>query len=347
MNSALVSIIMPVYQAEEFIEKSILSVMEQTYPNIELICINDGTRDKSFEICQNLSKEYSNIILLQNEVHQVDGVGETRNHGQEYTRNHGLQYAQGRYVMFLDSDDTLKPTTVEKLVAIAEENQTDVLVFTYTTIQGGKETPVLCPNMPIGNYTASKFVKHILTDMSYAVCSCVGSKLYRMDFIKEHEIFFDKRYKYNEDAAFILTCLMYNPNIYYLDEPFYQYYIRTNGSTMSSYRSNQITSLLQTRRLLKQLFVEHGVWDEKMHHYDSANAGLLLSVVSNAALFGTKQDYKKTFGELKSCEELKELKEKEISSLSLNRNVKMLVKLMLKGKKWSVYYLLRLRKCLK
>lgn len=107
----LVSVIMPVYMVQDFVEKAVLSVENQTYDNIELLCIDDASSDGSYDICKRLAKKYENIILLK---HFISGKEATINLGQETTRNLGLEVASGKYCLFLDSDDTLSPETIKK-----------------------------------------------------------------------------------------------------------------------------------------------------------------------------------------------------------------------------------------
>ena len=99
-----VSIIVPIYNVEKYLNNCLNSIVNQTYPNLEIILVNDGSTDSSLEIIQEYSKKYKNIICI-----NID------NHGQGYARNVGLKKATGEYVMFIDSDDYVDLKIVEKL----------------------------------------------------------------------------------------------------------------------------------------------------------------------------------------------------------------------------------------
>lgn len=114
-----VSVIIPVYNVEKYVKECLLSVMGQTLNEIEIICINDGSTDKSWEIVQELTAGDSRFILLENE----------KNSGLAYTRNRGLITAQGEYVYMLDSDDTIDEEALEQLFAIGKAEQLEVVVF--------------------------------------------------------------------------------------------------------------------------------------------------------------------------------------------------------------------------
>ena len=105
-NAPLVSVVMPVYNAEKFIEKALRSVMNQTVKDIEIICVNDCSKDKSVEIIKNLQKEDKRIILLENE----------KNLKVSQTRNNGVNYAKAEWVALIDSDDAWEEDFLEKVM---------------------------------------------------------------------------------------------------------------------------------------------------------------------------------------------------------------------------------------
>lgn len=106
MKKPLVSVIIPIYNAEKYIKQCIESVRIQTYSNLELICINDSSTDNSISIIQKLSQKDQRILIIQNKV----------NKGLSYSRNIGIQHSHGEYILFLDSDDVLIENAIEKLL---------------------------------------------------------------------------------------------------------------------------------------------------------------------------------------------------------------------------------------
>lgn len=123
-TDVLISIIMPAYNAEEYIEEAICSVLAQTITNWELLIIDDCSCDNTRSIIGRFVEKDSRVKLVVNEV----------NSGVAKTRNRGLDLFRGRYVAFLDSDDYWKPQMLEKLIACAEEKQTDIVYCSYEMV---------------------------------------------------------------------------------------------------------------------------------------------------------------------------------------------------------------------
>jgi len=117
-NSGLISVIIPVYNVEEYLRECIDSVLKQTYENYEIILVDDGSTDGSGKICDEHATKYEKITVIHKE-----------NSGPSGTRNAGISVAQGEYIYFLDSDDYLDENAFEKLVSVAESEEADVVFF--------------------------------------------------------------------------------------------------------------------------------------------------------------------------------------------------------------------------
>ena len=116
----LVSIIVPVYNVEKYLSKCIESLINQTYTNIEILLINDGSTDNSKKICEQFKEKDSRIKLINKE-----------NGGLSDTRNKGLQEAIGKYIAFVDSDDYINENTVEDNLKTAIEKNADIVIFCF------------------------------------------------------------------------------------------------------------------------------------------------------------------------------------------------------------------------
>ena len=123
MNQPLVSIILPVYNAQSHLARCVGSICAQTYQNIEIIILNDGSKDQSFPVCEEFRQKDPRILLV-----------DKANSGVSDTRNLGLKLASGKYVEFVDSDDYLDPDFTERLVAAAEENEADFVIAPYKMV---------------------------------------------------------------------------------------------------------------------------------------------------------------------------------------------------------------------
>ncbi len=122
----LVSIIVPVYNVEKHIEKCINSLINQTYQNIEIILINDGSKDSSFHVCQHIALTTPKIHLFTQE-----------NTGVAYTRNKGISLSHGDYIFFVDSDDFVEPDCIEQFVNKLSESDYDIIMAKHAYLCDG------------------------------------------------------------------------------------------------------------------------------------------------------------------------------------------------------------------
>lgn len=123
----MISVIMPVYNMEQYLERCLKSVVKQTYSNLEILLINDGSSDKSGDICEQWAKQDRRIRVFHKE-----------NGGLSDARNWGLEYAKGEYLCFVDSDDYMEPDMLEKLLNALEKNAAEIAVcnFVYEYLDG-------------------------------------------------------------------------------------------------------------------------------------------------------------------------------------------------------------------
>lgn len=185
-----VSIIIPVYNAENFIEKGIKSVLDQTYKNIELLLINDGSKDNSLSIIEKWEKKYPNIIKVYS--HKNMGVGKTR--------NKGLDYASGEYVCFIDADDYIDNDYIEKLVDNIKKN--DIIVSGYRQVDEK------------GNLNFTQVLKK--DEWSKFRQVTIWSKLYKKEFLDKYNIRFNDL-KIGEDIVFSMMTYVKSKKVISID----------------------------------------------------------------------------------------------------------------------------------
>lgn len=173
-----VSIIIPVYNAEKFIEKGIKSVLNQTYKNVELLLINDGSKDNSLSIIKKWEKKYPNIIKVYS--HKNMGVGKTR--------NKGLDCATGEYICFIDADDYIDCDFIETLVNQIGKN--DIIVSGYRQVDEN------------GNLNFTQCLKE--DEWSKFRQVTIWSKLYKKEFLDKYNIRFNDL-KIGEDIVFSIS----------------------------------------------------------------------------------------------------------------------------------------------
>ena len=119
----LVSIIIPVYNTEKYLSKCLESVINQTYKNLEIILINDGSTDKSKEICESFAKKDKRIQILNKE-----------NSGVSSARNHGMRLAKGQYIAFIDGDDYAEENYIEELLKNLKQTESDCVLCGYNRV---------------------------------------------------------------------------------------------------------------------------------------------------------------------------------------------------------------------
>lgn len=214
----LISVIVPVYQVETVLSRCINSIVNQTYTNLEIILIDDGSRDRSAGICDEYAKKDKRIKV----VHQTNG-------GVSKARNTGLKTAKGSYVLFVDSDDEVLPGYVQSFVDISIDKDR-TLLFQGCIVRSAKRKVLYqCSN---NIYKKNNFAQCIIDNELYMHGGPTG-KLYSMKIVREHELLFDTRYKNYEDLLFFLDYINYIEEIKFQSDLGYIYHSQESGLHMT------------------------------------------------------------------------------------------------------------------
>ena len=198
-DSVKVSVVMPVYNAYDYLRIAIDSVLSQTFTDIELICIDDGSTDKSLEILKEFQQADTRVrIITEN------------NAGPSIARNKGLTRSRGQYVIFLDADDFYENTLIEKLYALAERDSLDIAVCKfdiYNNRKGRFDDNIRSDHGEI--FEEGKIVSK--SDYPDVILSCttgyVWNKMFRREFLVEKELMFDPELMVFEDTHFVVNAL--------------------------------------------------------------------------------------------------------------------------------------------
>ena len=220
-----VSIIIPVYNLEKYIAGCIKCVLSQSYKDIELILINDGSTDDSGKICDTFALSDKRVKVIHN-----------RNLGVSNARNCGLIQAEGDYIFFLDGDDRIDADAIEKLVAMAEDNNADAVIFEYIIEGDG-----ICEKHRIDGEKYNTLVngtKGIELTIS-PKNRFAWSKLYRREIIEG--LYFDEKIYRGEDTWFAVNALKNCDRIYYTDYAPYHYLQSENSAVRSSFNSRKLS----------------------------------------------------------------------------------------------------------
>lgn len=302
-NQALISIIIPVYNVEEYLRECVDSVLKQTYKNLEIILVDDGSTDSSAAICDEYIEKDERIIVI----HQKNG-------GLSQARNRGLEESTGRYVYFLDSDDYISHNAVEKLYKIIETEKSDFIFFDAFSFENSKNGFNIEQRYKRRNTYGSDSGINILSALQ-----------------KKHEyhsavylMFFDKLFLDRNSLTFV-------PDILYEDLVFtYQAFCRAKKATQCPeqlyYRRYRPNSIMTSRKNQKHFFSIIRVYKEIVSFSSNIiNETFVINYISRCA-FNVFNVYEKLNAEdKKACrKELAEFKKNVLDNNAFgNTSLKM------------------------
>ncbi len=221
----MISVIVPVFNAEEYIENCILSILHQTYPYFELILIDDGSTDHSMNICQKYENEDSRIKVL----HQS-------NQGVSSARNVGILAARGDYITFVDADDTLEREALEKALDFIIKKNADLVVYGWRTVNNIDGTI----NSSRLNSTDSENIPDVIREILRHYSEYGGgypwNKMWRRDAVISdgNEIpLFDEKLFYFEDLEWVIRMILRIRKVVVCPDHLYSYYIHEESVTHS------------------------------------------------------------------------------------------------------------------
>ena len=214
----LISIIVPTYNVEKYIRTCIESILAQTYRNIEVIIVNDGSTDQSLAVISDLICSHHNIKVINQ-----------KNQGLSVARNTGIDAATGKYIAFVDADDKIKPDFVSSLYQIADKTGADIVRGSFRDFNGNiPKGWVPDFNVPT-NYGTIVLDQFLSSNISFVV----WSSIYRLDFINSNHILFTPGILF-EDADFTIRAYMLAKLVATSPEPNYAYRINRPGSILTT-----------------------------------------------------------------------------------------------------------------
>ena len=216
----MVSIVVPIYNAENYLRRCVDSILNQEYTDFELLLVNDGSTDASGDICEEYGDQDPRVIVIQKE-----------NTGVSDSRNRALDRARGQYLQFLDSDDWITPDATRLFVRAAEEYGCDMVISDFYRVVGER----LSTKGDIeeeGVLTREEFAAHMMENPADFYYGVLWNKLYRRDIVEEHNLRMDTDINWCEDFMFNLEYIRYAKVFYALHAPIY-YYVKRKGSLAS------------------------------------------------------------------------------------------------------------------
>ena len=256
MNQILVSVLVPVYNVEKYLPACLDSILAQTLYQIEIICVNDGSTDSSLSILQEYEKKDSRIRVLSQE-----------NHGLGSARNAGINAAKGKYIGFVDSDDTIEPEMYEKMYLAAKKEQADLVMC-------GANIYPLIPEPDqwlINTLSPHDAVYHeYLPGLLFSkeeTTNFIWRTLVRRDIIEQNHIRLDEDISLGEDKLFLTKVMPLSRNITVLSAKLYNYRWYREGSLMNTLAYHQVQKKLECHlRLIDRianLVADRNIADEK------------------------------------------------------------------------------------
>lgn len=263
------SVIIPVYNVENYLHRCINSILTQEYTDLEILLIDNGTKDGSGTLCDDYAERFSNIKSYH-----------IPNNGVGSARNFGLAKAQGEFICFVDADDYL----VGNLFSDMENqlgSELDLLVFSYynSLEKNLSETTRTAKILPIEgkkdrNQFIALFTELFLSDMMYTV----WNKIYRREFLKEHLITFEQ-YELGEDVRFNLNVFECVHKVSFSKTCYYVYVSGRTGSAMGQYNPYRMSYQLEELEKVDQLMTGWDIHDDQF--IDQIKARILMSNIQN------------------------------------------------------------------
>lgn len=278
-----VSIIIPTYNVEGYIGICLESIMKQTMQDFEIIIIDDGSKDKSHEVALEYQEKYPDKIRAYKQ----------ENTGQGGARNKGITLAEGEYILFVDSDDTVETTLVEKTYQLAKETDADMVLFdAYVTDEAGKLLTIMkgC-NIDAKEISVEKYPKVLLE------YPCPWNKLYRRSIFENPDMRFPTGMWY-EDLVGACIFLSNAGKIEVLAEPLY-YYMQRSTSVMHSRANEKNLEIMKAMELIIEYFQKKGIYEQYysvleslgIYHVLIAAAGRCVRADKNSKMAKQMMDY--------------------------------------------------------
>lgn len=282
-----ISIIVPVYNAETYLKESIGSLMRQTYRNLEIILVNDGSEDQSGCICDELAKRDDRIRVIHKE-----------NEGVTSTWTKGALASTGEYLCFMDSDDWVDPEMIEDMQVHLSGIQKEIIACDYVIEKGKRGRQYSWQGLPPGEYTGEQLKEkvryHILGEEKRCITFSRCMKLYTRELVIQSLKFCDKDVRMGDDSLMVIPAVLDSERIVVLDHKAYYHYRYVETSIVHGYDKNMFQNMQLLRAAIGKIVEEKYLPEEKKMMRRKAGQEyihMLLLVLKNEAR-GNPQGYR-------------------------------------------------------
>lgn len=319
----LISVIIPVYNVEKYLEQCLDSVINQNLQDIEIICVDDGSTDNSPSILEKFSSKDNRIKIFSKE-----------NGGQASARNLGIKKAKGKYIAFVDSDDFIKEDMFVKLYDVAENNNLDIAmckIALYDDNTGNIDENAWYYKLGVfGNFNKKIFNHNDTREFTCEISVTPYNKIYKTSLLQENNILFPEGLIF-EDEKFFYDVYLRAKRVSLLDD--FLYYYRTNrkGSTVDISKENDYSDIISIYKLIRQTFKE----TDNYENYKVLLANRLIHL-EFSRFTQTSAKYKEQFFN-KMKEDLSEVLKDEVIYDNLSLNIKTRVNKLLNSKNYDEF----------
>lgn len=256
--NGLISVIVPIYNAEKYLEQCIESILSQTYHEFEIILIDDGSTDSSSTICDKFAELDKRVKVIHK-----------KNEGLVPTRKIGLSHAKGRYITFVDADDWIEPVMYEKMHTVMVEEDVDIVMCGRYEDSSYTSKAVYHGLQP-GRYDKKTLIEKVYPRMivnevffEWGIFPGVWDKLFKREVVEKYQIEVDDHLTMGEDAACSYPALLHAESIYILPECLYHY--RQSEASMVKQRGNSEIERMRFRTLYHSVMER---FERDKHIYD-------------------------------------------------------------------------------
>ena len=224
-HEPLISVIIAIYNPGKYLRPCLDSIVNQTYKNLEIILVDDGSKDESLAVCKEYAEKDSRVIVYHKE-----------NSGVSATRNQGIRLAHGDYFSFIDSDDYLEKDTYEYLMNLMKTHNVDIVTHEHFITRPGKETTHTCPDSVYGRFDRKNGMDIVVHHYPFAC-----NKLFAKKCIEN--LWFNETICRGEDGLFTRFAFDKADYVYFDKRPLYHYVQSEDSAVRGSFRTSQLTAV--------------------------------------------------------------------------------------------------------
>lgn len=302
MKLPLISIIIPVYNAEKTIGRAIKSILNQAALDFELILINDGSKDNSLQVMKELEDSDPRVRIFN-----------LSNSGVSYARNYGIEHARGKYITFLDADDYYEGKALEGILSEMDE-ETQLIIFGYNINYENKISFCRIPNNECLKFSIKKhFREYVISLIRNEMINAPWNKIYLTNYIKENNIQFDPNLNIGEDLIFNLSIIRDVTYVKIVNKALVNYTVKKGEGLVSQFRVNRFDLRYNIILEIKELL---SYWDILLENQPMIDRMLIRDIM------GYFMDFYKSKCNFSYDEKLERIKEiisrKEIKEVIVN-----------------------------